>query len=341
MYPSPSAPLSPVSAEPTRVGHPLSRYAWMFGALNGLFAALQVMVSVSAALESRAPLSSLYYGIHGSGFDPSMLVAWLGPLISATYGTCLLGFIVSLWLCWHAGRAVASAAGARSGGAVAGLLTSVIGSGVWMVVSIAAIAIAHTDGSITGILNTNPGFSAASVRSEGVGLVVQELVAASLSLGFGAIAGHLGAATVSVTASSRRNLPQMPPSARYMPMSPHAVSGPTVPPFAGSTLYPPPPEVYRAPWPPAGWITPGAPQPSSWPAPMYPPYPPVPPYMPQGGPSYSAAPYPASYPPYPGYPQQPAFGPAMPLAPASGNDAERESSRRDHDMSGQRQQDEQ
>ncbi|HEY7780057.1 MAG TPA: hypothetical protein VIC85_07585 [Ktedonobacterales bacterium] len=221
----------------------------LLGLLYGLFAVLQVVVSVSAAVENHSVIAGLYYGTQQSGFDPTVAVQWLAPMLVATYGSCLAAFVIDMGLCWYAGRLVAGASVRGSGGAGAGLLTSVIGSAIWIAASIVAVLFAHTDGTIAGLFATTPQYSAANVGGEIVGLVVQEGLAAALALGFGALAGAIGGAS----ARPRPALAVMPPRAHSMPpIAPAAMPYPGAAPYPLNPYYPvnlpypPPPEFYRA-----------------------------------------------------------------------------------------------
>lgn len=286
----------------------MGRYALTFGALSGLFGVLQVVVSVSAALESQGAIQSLYYGAQGGGLNPSIMAQWLGPLLTATYGSCLLGFAISMWLCWAAGRVAASAYGRRSAGTLAGLLTSAIGSAIWILASVLAVLLVHTDGSITGILNTSPNLSAGMVGGEVAGLVIQEVVAAAVALGFGSLAGRIGAASASLPQWPVRALPTLPPAPPFVmyppalpPGTPALGPGPQPTSFPVSPVYPPPPEIYRTPASPNGAATPRPMPATPW-GNAYPPpgaYPAYPAYPPPGA-AFPVYPPAAWYPPHPG-----------------------------------------
>jgi hypothetical protein len=246
----------------SRIAHPVRRYALIFGLLNGLFAALQVAVGSVAALENRAALGSLYYGIQNEVLDPAVVYAWLAPILAATYGSCLVAFGFGMWLCWHAGRAAALAAGRDTGGASAGMLASVIGSGIWIAASIAGALILHTDGTISGIFATTPSLSDANIGGELLGLLTQEGVAAFLALGFGAVAGRMGAASVRFPP---RAAPPMPYGPYYTAAAPPPPAGYPAggPPLPSYPTYPPPPEWYRG-----SGQTPGQPFYTAYPPPL-------------------------------------------------------------------------
>ena len=216
-----------------RAGHPVRRFALIFGLLNGLFAALQVAGSTWAALINHGAYAGLYYGAHGVGANPTVLIGWLTPELVAGYGLCLLGNIAGLWLCWHAGRAAAAATGQRGAGAQAGMLVSLLGSAIWIAASVLAVAAFHTDATVSGILAATPGRTSQYLGSEIIGLLVQEIIAALFALGFGALAGRIGAGAA-----------HLPPRGAVamgyvMPMPPPVPWQPPVPPGTVPPAYPP------------------------------------------------------------------------------------------------------
>lgn len=323
----------PVAPSRATDAHPVWRYGLIFGGLSGLFAVLQLSVSVTSAVENRAAFASLYYGVQNQALDPTVILRWLGPVLVATYTSCLLGFALSMWLCWHAGRAAAAASGRRSFGALAGMLASMIGTLIWIVASVAAVLLVHTDGSISGIFTTNPIHPTASTGGAIAGLVVQEAVAGLIALGFAAIAGRLGAATAQMPPSTavltRSPWPGAPTLASYPtaygptfapPVPPNppgapALTPPPARPFVVAPMYPPPPEYYRAQQNGAPFASPtptyGAPgaQPPT-PYPSYPPYPGQPGYPPR---QWAPPPFAASAPEEP--PSPPPANPATPQPP--------------------------
>jgi hypothetical protein len=278
-----------------QVAHPVARSGLVLGLLNGLFGILQVVTSSSGAIENHATISSFYYGRHGTGFDIAIMASWLAPVFLAAYGSCLVAFAVSMWLCWRAGRASAAASGYSAGASVAGLLVSMIGSGIWIVASVVAVLLAHTDGTLTGVLATTPDTTAAHQTVELVGLLGQEVVAAAIALGLAAIAGHIGGRSARV-----------PP--RRLPGRPLVVAMPAYPQYPPASLYPP----YAS----GGYPLPG-----------------VPGYPPQPHPYGSASPLPVGppqvhphaprspFPPY-GIPSTPPWGQPAPgdaARPQTGN----------------------
>jgi hypothetical protein len=227
---------SPTRRQANRQPHAEWRFGLLFGALGGLFALLQVVVSVTSAWENHAALASIYYGGQNQALDPILAAQWLVPVLSATYGSCLLAFALSMWLSWGAGRAAAIATGRPWTGALAGLLTSMFSSLIWIAASVFVAARFHTDGTIAGILTTTPTYSAAATGPEIAGLVAQEIVAGLISLGLGAVAGRIGGAAARIPRSMVGGW--VPPVTPAIP-GPGLASGPGRPfVVAPATLHP-------------------------------------------------------------------------------------------------------
>ena len=277
-----------------KAAHPVLRYALIFGLVIGVFALVQVGVSVVAAQENRTEIASFYYGLHGAGIDVNALGSLLGPVLAAAYGSCLVAFLAGMWLCWYAGRAAAFESGRRSAGAQAGLLASATGSLIWLAGGVVAALLFHTDGSISGILTTQPDLGATTVSSEVAGLLTQEVVAGLLALGFGALVGWMGGGAA--LEARTKYLAALPTPGAYLQMPVPALPAA---PYTLPLVYPPSPDLYRQNPDSAG-------QPNSAPPPYLPPY--FPHYPPPA--AYSA--YPAAPPWYP-----PSPSPAVPAPPSS------------------------
>src|SRR4029077_4454776 len=99
----------------------------------------------------------------------------------------------------RAGRITAQEIG-RHSGALAGFWVALISGTIWIVVSLLGAIILRADGTISGVLT-----SGANDRlvPQVVWLLIQELPLALLGLGFGALAGLIGAQTAKVTAKPR------------------------------------------------------------------------------------------------------------------------------------------
>ncbi len=251
-------------------------YGVRVGLVSGLFAIGQVALSVAAAHGSEASLRSVQQTfdlLAGGGLaDPTTVAPALLPMLLIAYLTMLLGGLLTLWFAARAGRLAAIAQGRRAGGAAAGMWVWLTSTGVWLLASIVATVIFNSDGTLSGVFFGD--FSGNTLALELIFLLLQEVVAALICLGFCALTGAQGA----------RNAP-VPPTPMSYP--PHGV-------YPGAYPYTPYP-----PYPVAGYST----------YPNYPPaYPPM--YPPQPGPSTVAYPVQSPYPGYPSYP--PASQPAQP-----------------------------
>ena len=253
-------------------------YGVRVGLVSGLFAIAQVLVSVAAAHGSEAALRAIQHTFTiltaGGLVDPTTVAPALIPMLLSTYLAMLLAGLVTVWFASRAGRLAAIAQGRHAGGASAGMWVWLTSTGVWLLASIIATVITHSDGTISGVFVGT--FSSAYLPQQLIFLLLQEIVAALFCLGFCAAAGAQGA----------RNAPVSPPNVALTPLHAPAWS----PQQAPQGAYP------YAPYGP-------------YPMPGYPPYPPQ-----QGQPGQQPYPgYPA-YPAYPGYPPSypPSYPPAPP-----------------------------
>jgi hypothetical protein len=223
-----SAPMGaagPVAAPPAP--YPIQRYGLIFGAVAGLIAIVQVGVSVVSALENRYTLTNLYFSAGGG--DAAQVSALLAamPLLIAAYGTALAGFIFTLILCWHAGRAAALETGRATAGTEAGLLVGTTGALIWVIVSVLAVLLFHTEGSLAGIATASARLSPATDAREIALLVSQETVAILFGLGAFALVGWLagGSAVTALRRAAGAPLPA-PSSFSPAPWSPRADAAP-------------------------------------------------------------------------------------------------------------------
>jgi hypothetical protein len=212
------------------------------GLLAGLFALVQIFVSVFAALASGPALRSLqqiFSGINGGPVsNPLPLVGDLAGVVFITYLASVVTGVICLCLCWYAGRQTAYVLGRHAAGARAGMLVMLISSAIWIVTSVAATLVVRADGTLSGIFTS--AFAGGNLTTELILLLIQEVLAALFGLGLAALAGALGAASAPVVAPP----PVAPPT--FMPY----------PPFAG--MAPPPPNWLPYPPPPSyfGWQNP-------------------------------------------------------------------------------------
>jgi hypothetical protein len=224
-------------------------YGRNLGMIAGLFAFLQVLVSVSSAraniLLMRATQDVITNITNHIVQTPLNLLADLVPTLVATYVAMVITGVIMLGFAFYAGRITAQEIGRRSG-ALAGFWVALISGAIWLVVSVLGAVILRADGTITGILT-----SGADDRlvPQVVWLLIQELPLALLGLGFGALAGLIGAQTASITPTPRSvsaDAPFAPHPPTPAPFQPYPAQGP-LPVSAPTTLpaYPPAPEFYQ------------------------------------------------------------------------------------------------
>lgn len=305
-------------------------YGVRVGLVSGLFSIGQVALSAAAAHGSEASLRAIQQTfdtlVSGGLADPTVIAPALLPMLLSTYLAMLVVGLVTVWFANQAGRLAAIAQGRHAGGAAAGMWVWLVSSGIWLLASIIVTAITGSDGTLSGVFFGD--FSRNNLSQELVFLLLQEIVAALVCLGFCAMAGAHGARNAPIdssTAPLTLGMPQTPRPMPYPPMGaypygPYPMPGyPAYPPQPGQQPYagyPPAYPTYPAypthpGYPPAGWApAPGAPQSGgTTPPPAQPPAPPT------NTTPHIAAPVP--YPPPPSYyvPQQPKQ--AEPPAPSS------------------------
>jgi hypothetical protein len=198
----------PASAPPAP--RPIQRYGLLFGVIAGLIALVQVGVSVVSALENRYSLTNLYFSTSGGDAAIASALTQVLPLLAAAYGTCLLGFGFALVLCWQAGRAAALETGRAAAGTEAGLLVIVISSLTWVIASVAAVLLFHTDGSFAGLATASASLSSATDAREIAILVGQETLAILVALGVGALVGRLAGGAAITTLRRTPIVPYVP-----------------------------------------------------------------------------------------------------------------------------------
>jgi hypothetical protein len=251
-------------------------YGVRVGLVSGLFSIAQALLSVAAARGSEAPLRAIQHSFtiltSGGLVDPTTGASALIPMLLTTYLAMLLAGLVTVWFAGRAGRLAAIAQGRHAGGASAGMWVWLTSTGIWLLASIIATVITNSDGTLSGVFVGT--FSSAYLPQQLIFLLLQEIVAALVCLGFCAAAGAQGA----------RNAPVSPPNAALTPLRAPA-------------WYPQQPPQGAYPYVPYG----------PYPMSGYPAYPVYPPQPGQSGqqpyPGYPA--YPAYHPGYPGYPPAP------------------------------------
>jgi hypothetical protein len=176
------------------------RYGWFLGALAGVFAALQVLISTSAALADAGNLLGAQHGLSDGTADPQFLFGPLMPPVVATYLAMLLAGAIMLYLARQAGWLAAYVSGRREAGMSAGGLVALISGGIWVALSILVVFRVHADGTITGLFTSNP--TGPLQPLELPGLLVQELAAVLIGWGLGSMMGQSGAANAPLSPAS-------------------------------------------------------------------------------------------------------------------------------------------
>ncbi|HEU4782882.1 MAG TPA: hypothetical protein VFS83_06055 [Ktedonobacterales bacterium] len=245
---------------------------WNLGIVSGLFAALQVLISASAARANIATIESMRWSLarlESGGGNPLPLLGLLVPVVLITYGAMIVTGAACLVLCWYAGRLTAYVNGRRGGVAGAGFRVALLSGLIWMAFSVIISLLLHADGTITGVVASTHDGSA--LPAQLAGLLIQQLIFGAIGLGLGAWAGAIG--------SNSAPLPETPAMAAPAYVLPTSYGMyPAYPPLAGYPTnggYPVNPSPYQAPAPYAP--APSQPQPFPQPLGSAPPaYPPPP-----------------------------------------------------------------
>jgi hypothetical protein len=184
---------------------------------------------------------------------PLNLLSDLVPTLVATYTSMLITGVIMLGFAFYAGRITAQELG-RHSGALAGLWVALVSGAIWLVASLLGAAILRADGTLSGVLTSGAGDR---LIPQVVWLLIQELPLALLGLGFGALAGLIGAATAKIAPMPRfapgytpfAPYPAIP--ARFQPYPAQGYQPPSMPvsppvnPPASIPEYPPAPEFYQ------------------------------------------------------------------------------------------------
>lgn len=189
-------------------------YGRMLGILSGLFALLQVLVSVSAVLANQGAIAALQHSASPPylGTIPSDLNGVVIVLV-ATYGSALLGGLLMIGFAWYAGRLTALSLDRRVAGGTAGFWVALWSGVIWLIVSLVAALLTHADGTVSGVFTSSPGRALSVVQV--VLLLVQNGVAALIGLGLGSLAGLIGTRSVRVSPDTQPRFPVVTPPAVY------------------------------------------------------------------------------------------------------------------------------
>lgn len=259
-------------------------YGVRVGLVAAVFSIAQALVLYGAALGGYAGVHAIQQAINiinsiGPVVDVGLLLPAVLPMLIISYGSMIVAGVVTALLARQAGRVAAIRTGRHSGGARAGMWVWLISSVVWIAASVIVVALAHMDGTVSGIFTGTgkPEFTGQEILF----LVIQEIAAALVGLGVCALSGARGAASATLVE------PALAPVAGFYPFAPYQTPW-GAPPTPG---YPTP---YQArPQPPAGYPAyPGAMYPAQQPwTPQPGVYPPPPShYLPQPAPAAPAAP---------------------------------------------------
>ncbi|HEV8192333.1 MAG TPA: hypothetical protein VGP82_12770 [Ktedonobacterales bacterium] len=224
-------------------------FALPLGILSGLFAMVQVFVSVSAARAGGPALRSLHQIFGGVSLvqildgtapgiisNPLPLFGDLAGVMFITYTAAFVTGCICLGFCWYAGRQTAFVLGHHTAGGRVGFQVMLISSAIWIAASIGATLVAGADGTITGIFTS--AFAGGDVTTEVIALLMQEAVAVVFGFGVGALAGKLG--EWSARTAPRQTI--APPAYMMMPYPPYPGVQPATPNWQ---TYPPPPSYYH------------------------------------------------------------------------------------------------
>lgn len=193
-----------------RTGAAGQGYVRVLGLAAGLFSLLQALVAASAAQAAQSSVlayqRSLVTDAGGGGVSIEPLLGPLLKLFAITYVTDLLALAATLGIAWYAGRIVTLLRGSGASGGSAGTTVTAISSAVWLVVTLLAALLFHSDGTIawliatlallaggprSGVLVTAPSPAFAGIQA--AALLVQAFVGIGPALALGALAGRLGA----------------------------------------------------------------------------------------------------------------------------------------------------
>lgn len=276
-------------------------YGLRVGLISGLFGIGQVALSVAAAHGSEAAVRSMQSAAavlsSGGIADPTLLITPLLPMLVTTYLSMLVVGLLTVWFAGQAGRMAVTAQGRRAGGASAGMWVWLASTLIWIGASAVATVVTNSDGTISGVFTGT--FTPKFLPQELLLLLLQEVVAALICLGFCAMAGAQGARNAPLVAPAPFPQGGLAPAGfipqGWYPYAPYPMQGrPAYPPYPMYPGYPPQPGQQAHPgYPgyPAGWwaapptqaLQPMAPRATQPTGPVaYPPHPSF--YLPQQAP---------------------------------------------------------
>jgi hypothetical protein len=165
-------------------------YGQAIGLAAGLFAALQVLISTTAARANWGNLDSAQRALADGTAVPQFLIGPLLPTLVATYLASILSGAIMVYLARRAGWLAAYVSGRREAGLVAGGWVALVSALIWIALSVVVVALTHADGSVTGLFTSNP---TGPLRPlEIPGLLIQQLGAGLIGWGLGSLFGQMG-----------------------------------------------------------------------------------------------------------------------------------------------------
>jgi hypothetical protein len=194
------------------------RLGQTLGIASGLLALTQVVVVSSGAAFNEAAVLTMQHALadlsEGGGALLTPAFNLLLRFWVVAYGVAFCSFLMTLGLCWYAGRVSAQVTRQRNVGATAGYWVMLVGGLVWIAGSVLAALVLHADSTISWLLATiaytliTPPQSAPvvsiyvthpSTLFQALQLVIllfQQVIGLALALGGGALAGRIGAQSV-------------------------------------------------------------------------------------------------------------------------------------------------
>ncbi|WIG58874.1 MAG: hypothetical protein OJF49_001621 [Ktedonobacterales bacterium] len=194
--------------------HDTKRYTRILGITASLFALLQTLIVGSAARANQADVLALQQSLAsntiggGVNFEP-FLVASLRIFLIA-YVSAFIALLIIVCIAGYAGYIAALLTGNRSAGSAAGRGVINITAIIWLLATLLGCVVFHADAYISwaiatiavmistpqnhapsGIYVTQPG--SVFIITQIVVLLLQALVGYGLAIGFGSLAGNIGA----------------------------------------------------------------------------------------------------------------------------------------------------
>jgi hypothetical protein len=193
------------------------RLGQTLGIASGLLALTQVVVVSSGATFNEAAVLTMQHALadlsEGGGALLTPAFNLLLRFWVVAYGVAFCSFLMTLGLCWYAGRVSAQVTRQRSVGATAGYWAMLVGGLVWIAGSVLAALVLHADSTISWLLATIAYTLVTPQSAPVVGIYVthpstlfqalqlvillfQQVIGLAVALGCGALLGRIGAQSV-------------------------------------------------------------------------------------------------------------------------------------------------